>query len=128
MARLIVLLISAVLLAAQDNAPPSLLESLENLQNDFDGAMARANATYADRQKALSVDSLLGRLIGEKRDKQNLNERTVKNLLDEVKLFERGSVFTRADCTRLDRDAENVRYRLANELDVYRGYKGMAHP
>ncbi len=128
MARLIVFLISAMLLAAQDNAPPSLLESLENLQNDFESAMARATATYADRQKALSVDSVLGRLIGEKRDKQNLDVRTVKNLLDEVKRFERGNVFTRADCARLDLDAENVRYRVANELDVYRGYKGMAHP
>ena len=128
MARLILILCSSFLLAAQESRPPSLLESLEDLQNDFSGAMARAGASYTDRLKALSVVSELGRLIGEKREKQSLDDRAVKNVLEEIRRLEKGNVFTRSDCGRLDADAENVTYRLGHEFDVFRGYKGLSHP
>ncbi len=68
----------------------------------------------------------MAQLIGAKRDKQNLNERTVKDLLEEVRQFEHA--FTPEDRLRLDRDGADVKYRLAHELDFVRGYKGMAHP
>ena len=128
MARVVLLLFSAVVLAAQESTLPSLLDSLEDLQNDFEGAMARTTATYSNRQKALSIDSALGVLIGEKRNKQSLNDRWVKNLLEEVKQMEQANLFTGQDRLRLDTDSENVKYRLTHELDVFRGYKGIPHP
>jgi hypothetical protein len=90
----------------------TLLEVLENLQNDLNSAIARGHLTDDDRGRLLDINGVLAVNLGRERNHKPVDEKELKSTMKDIEKLVRRPAFDREDAARLDADLDNLKEGL----------------
>jgi hypothetical protein len=90
----------------------SLLEVLENLQNDLNSATARGRLTDDDRSRLLDINGVLAVNLGRERNRKPVDEKELKSTMKEIEKLVKRPAFAREDAVRLDADLDDLKEGL----------------
>jgi len=91
----------------------SLLDVLENLQNDLSSALVRGHLTNDDRSRLLDINGVLAVNLGRQRNKKPVDEKELKSTMKDIEKLVRRPAFERDDAVKLDTDLDELRTGLA---------------
>jgi hypothetical protein len=90
----------------------SLLEVLENLQNDLSSAVVRGHLTPDDRSRLLDINGVLAVNLGRERNRKPVDEKELKSTAKEIEKLVRRPAFEREDAAKLDADLDDLKEGL----------------
>jgi hypothetical protein len=92
----------------------SMLEVLENLQNDWGGAVIRGRLSDDDRSRLLDINGVLAVNLGRQRNKKPVDEKELKSTMKDIEKLVKKGDFEREDEVKVDMDLEDLKYRLSH--------------
>ena len=92
----------------------SLLEVLENLQNDLSGAMARGHQSDDDRSRLLDINGVLAVNLGRVRNKKPVDQKELKSTIKQIEKLVGKQAFAREDASKVKLDLDELKHDLSH--------------